>query len=132
MFPKVSDNLAIQTKYEDMRNNGESHAIAEMCAFQAAPGVDTDAIFMMGRPTGRDCFGDSEIEEVAFQNALKKAKKAGVSIQGKTYSTAIAQERGDPGAWISGKGDMKRRCIETGSSCEGDVKVAPPLYKKEE
>lgn len=57
---------------------------------------------------------------------LRKARQAGVSIQGKNYNPAIARFQGDPDAWVGGIDDIQRVAKKNGWHSEikdGTVQV---------
>ena len=49
----------------------------------------------------------------------QKAEAAGVSVKGKVYISQLANEPGDPRAWVSGRGDIQRICEERGWGVQG-------------
>jgi hypothetical protein len=129
VYPKVSDDPAIQARYELMRDGGQSHGMAEVLAFRKFPGVaGTDSQFLRGRAKGADSIAGSE-EPVVRKEYFERAERAGVSPAGKVYLGQLARFPGDPQAWVSGTGDVKRRLEERGWGCESPhLKVKPPQY----
>lgn len=121
-FPQVSSDADVQARYEAMRKRGESHAMAEMCAFRKAPGLNgTDTGFLKGKLLNHG------IENNEFGDEMRrKARKAGISIDGKVYNPQMAR-RGlgvrDPRAWISDTTDIRRYCEQTGAGCSGAVNI---------
>lgn len=115
----ISRNPAVQAFYEKMIAEGQSHNMAEMLALQAAPQIGgTDSQFMKGR-FHKDQF---EKDPKAGEFYRAKAKAAGVSTKGKWYQHNLAAYPGDPEAWVSGTGDVKRICEKRNIECDGLVK----------
>ena len=124
-FPKVTNDFEVQVRYWTMRIEGESHKMAEMLATKSFPGSKgTDRTFWQGREFGGGQFRDRPL---IGKHHLALADKAGVSVVGKVYNGTLARYPGDPEAWVSDLGDVKRRCEERGWGCEGaiTVKAAP-------
>lgn len=113
----ISRDPVIQARYEEMIAAGESHMMAEMLAFQAAPGLNTDDTFLRGHCNGNQFAKQPHVGDFY----KKKAEAAGVDTTGKVYLSSLAQESGDPEAWVSGRGDVKRICAERNWDCEGSV-----------
>lgn len=112
-YPAISDNVNVQAFYELMRLRGESHAIAEMCALRQPCGAsNTDRAFWQGY------WNQFANDPTYGEFARRKAKAAGVDIKGKIYQHGLADEPGDPKAWVSDLGDAKRRVKEMGASCD--------------
>lgn len=112
-YQKVSNNPLIQDAYDAMRENGQSHKMAEMLAFKSAPGLKTDTRFQA---------------RIDRSNSVppqyrKLAKQAGVTTDGKQYFTQLAKYPGDPEAWQSDRSGIKRVCEKRGWSCDGAVTV---------
>lgn len=116
-WPVVSLNSSVQSRYELMRQNGQSHSIAEILACRAFPGVKTDSVFNEGRCNG------SQFEKHPLLGDYYKAKAeaAGVSTTGKYYCSGLARFPGDPKAWISDRSDVKRVADENGFAVHGYV-----------
>jgi hypothetical protein len=121
LWPIVSHVPEIQAEYESMREAGESHNIAEMCAFRKGPTLETDTTFTRGY--GTHPFGKRPPNPLAAKRYLAEAKKAGVNISGKRYLSGLARFPGDPQAWVTSKSDVKKLCESRGWGCEGAVKV---------
>jgi len=119
-WPIVSSDPVIQAFYESCRESGESHSIAEMCAFRQAPSLETDTTFTRG--FGTDPFG-GPVNSFTHRRYMQMAKAAGVSTQGKRYMSGLARYPGDPKAWVGSKGDVRRVCEKRGWGCEGAVNV---------
>ena len=115
-----------QERYDQMRAEGLSHNLAEMFALQCPPGMaGTDSAFLEGHCNGSQFDGQEHIGDMY----RAEAAAAGVDVKGKVYLGSLAQYPGDPAAWVSGRGDVKRICEERGWGCRGavNVKAAEPL-----
>lgn len=113
--------------YVRMRRDGESHNMAEMLATRSFPGVKgTDSVFMEGRHLDGSQF-EKDAPNVG-QHHLELARKAGVNVTGKYYSGTLARFPGDPRAWISGLGDVKRIAEERNIGVAGAVNIPAPKY----
>lgn len=85
-------------------------------------GLQTDSVFMSGSHVD-DGFGT---DNRSRQYALALARKAGVSTAGRRYCPSLARYKGDPRAWVDGRGHVKDVCIAEGWGCEGDVNIPKP------
>ena len=123
-WPKVSEEPEVQALYEQMRDAGESHNIAEMCAMRETPASRTDREFWRGR------WNQFESDPRAGRRYQAIADSMGMSTVGKQYIGQLARYPGDPQAWVDGRGDIKKVCEANGWGCSGqvDVKVSerPP------
>ena len=118
----------VQREYERMRADGLSHNLAEMFALQAPPQIaGTDNIFLEGHCNGSQFDGQEYVGELY----KAEARAAGVDITGKVYLGGLARYPGDPEAWVSGRGDVKRICEQRGWGCDGAVKVKAALPERE-
>ncbi len=100
-FVTVSTNPAIQLAYEQMRIQGQSHAIADLLAhrqFCGVHGTEQD----ITRGWGNDPVPG--VADVVKKRTLELARQAGIDTGGKTYISTIADHRGpmDPAAWANG------------------------------
>lgn len=119
----------IMSFYEEMVSKGVSPKLAEMLALQQPPGIRTDTTFLSGRGLNQQqAKGHPEIWEMYRKAALA----AGVNPAGKVYLPSLASRRGDPEAWVSGRGDVLRVCRNRGWSVEGAVSYAAPETEIEE
>ncbi len=126
-MPLISHDLDVQIAYERMRRHGESHAMAEMLATHTFPGVKgTDSVFMAGRKLDGQQF-EEEAPPTA-QHHMALAKRAGVNTTGKYYQGTLARFPGDPRAWVSGLGDVRRICQERNIGVAGAVNIEGPKY----
>ena len=116
-LPLVSMEPVVQAFYEDMRRKGQSHSMADMLAHRRAPGLMTDSVFLEGHCNGRQ-FQDSPMIGDFYR---KKALEAGVNPHGKVYLSGLASHPGDPEAWVSGRGDVKRICEKRNWNVSGAV-----------
>lgn len=83
------------------------------------PSIQTDTTFL----EGGDGF-DSDEDRLA---AHKAARAAGVTPSGR-YISQLAEFPHDPRAWVNSTAEVKRRCEQSGFSCDGAVKVkASPI-----
>lgn len=109
-YPMVSTDQFVQSEYERMREQGESHNFAEMLATRSFPGIRTDSTWNAGRCNGNQ-FEDTPLRGDFY---LEEAKKAGMNPVGMTYLPSLARFPGDPEAWVSGRGDVQRICDQRG------------------
>lgn len=116
VFPVVSSNEAVQSRYEEMRLAGESHNIAEVLATRKFSGLRTDAIFNEGRFSSDS--GKVGQEQIWLK---QQAEASGVSTNGKWYCRGLASFPGDPTAWVSDRGDVLRVAREKNMNVEGYV-----------
>jgi hypothetical protein len=94
---------------------------AEMLAAGAPPLLRSDNTYLAiaDNANGKQFEGQPAVGDYY----RKKAERAGVSTTGKTYLSALAAFPGDPRAWVSDRGDIKKVCEERGWGCDGAVKV---------
>jgi hypothetical protein len=121
-MPIISRRSEIQGAYEEMRTRGLSHNLAEMFALRMAPTLVTDSTFLAGHCNGNQF----EKTPGVGDRYRKEAEAAGVDVTGKVYLSQLAEYPGDPRAWVSGRGDVRRVCEERGWGCAGDVSVKKP------
>lgn len=115
-LPIVSGNPEEQAVYERMRSEGQSHKMAEMLATRSFPGLKTDTAF---------CAGIRKDTNVP-KSYRDKAKKAGVTTDGKQYYRSLAEYPGDPRAWQDSRSGIEKLCRERGWGCDGRVEVSLP------
>lgn len=116
-------------------------SLTERAAFEARAQARLAEMFASGKPPrGKtdDTFNaiqdNANGKQFERQPAIgdlyrKQAEAAGVSTTGKTYLSALAEYPGDPHAWVSGRGDVARRCKEKGWGCEGAVSLKGREYE---
>lgn len=122
-MPLISDIPAVQSHYEYCRLvEGTSHTLAEMFAWQIAPGCMTDNVFNQSR--NGDQWGKNQ--GWIGDKYAETARAAGVSITGATYLHGLAAYPGDPKAWVRSRGDVQRVCEERGWGCHGAVNIKAP------
>lgn len=125
----ILDSLPIEERatmflYWDMRLDGASANIAEMLALQTPPMSNTDREFLQGHCNGNQFDKGPLTETVA--NRLKAAAEAGgQNVTGKVYLGGLARYPGDPEAWVSGRGDVKRVVESRNWKCSGSVEHNP-------
>lgn len=122
-LPVISDKPAIQAFYLEMRRDGQSHNIAEICALRQGPGVETENSYLNGVGDLRSQFED----ESELNRVVKAAKKQGYTPKATdTYEPGIANSCGDPAAFvphIGPKSHVKRVCEKRDVTCHGGVEV---------
>jgi hypothetical protein len=91
------------------------------------PVLNTDATFMQGR-IGKDQF-ETENPHFAHVGEMyrRKAEAAGVNTRGRYYLHSLANEPGDPEAWVDSKDDIRRVCEKRNWACDGAVKIGQDL-----
>lgn len=122
-WPKISDDVATQRLYEESRAGGNSHNIAEIVATQQSPGmVGTDNAWWSGR------WNEVERDPV-LQEYARHAEASGVSTSGKVYISQLADDAGDPTAWVSDQGDAMAVAKRKGIGVQiGMKKQSLPSY----
>lgn len=129
-IPTISDDPQVQSRYEEMRRNGESHNMAEMCAMRSACGSrgTERAIFSRVTGNGLDGLGVAQREW-----KLQQARKAGINPHGKIYMPELARHGvpNDPIAWVGDTHDIVKACHITGRGCP-ELGVKPAQYMKRE
>ena len=125
-MPIISSDPRIQEEYRLLRLQGTSHNLAAMFALQAPPQSKSDREFLMAHSNQ---FADQP--RIGDMYAKKSAECGFTDVKGKVYLRSLAEFPGDPRAWVSGRGDVKKVCEERGWSCEGDVQVKGSEIKGE-
>lgn len=119
-YPAVFSDPERQAFYERLRDKGESHLIAEMCASRQAPGAKGgDRAFWEGH-LGNHGFSECD---PSMPEILAEAKRAGIPTAGKIYVGGLADGRhgGDPLAWVSDTADIKYVAKKRGKAVKGVV-----------
>lgn len=112
------DSTGLRPVYDQLVKNGNSPSMAAMLASQQAPGVwNTEATF-----TKRENERMGSMDEGHVDDIVKIARKAGINTQGKTYNGQLGTYS-DPGAWVSGKDDVRATAIRKEMTIDGMVKV---------
>ena len=103
-YRRISDNPAVQRRYERLRRKGQSHAIAEMLALRQSPGAGPTNMSYWSEITLHPFDND---ESGVIRDTFLIAHRAGINTHGKWYEPCLADSRGaaDPEAWISGLDD---------------------------
>lgn len=96
--------------------------LCPMFASGETPACRSDGTIFPGHLTG----GRQFKTEAVRRRYLAKARAAGVSTDGKVYSSALAAFPGDPRAWTDTVGDQVKLLQERGWSADGDLKVKGP------
>lgn len=97
--------------------------LAEMFAARQPPGTrGTDRAFLQDRHNGKQF----EKEPAVGDRYASAARRAGVSTAGRVYHSGLARFPGDPAAWISDTGDLRKRCETMGKSCTGIIEYQAP------
>lgn len=114
---------AVLFSYWDMRQKGASPKLAEMLVLQSPPMSNSDREFLHGHCNGNQ-FGKGPLSNDLGDRMKTVAEAEGQSINGKVYIGGLARYPGDPQAWVSDRGDVKR-VIESrpGWKCSGSVEV---------
>lgn len=112
------DSTGLRSIYDQLVKNGNSPNMAAMLASQQAPGVwNTEATFNKRENERMGSLDGDHVEEI-----VKIARRAGINTQGKTYNGQLGTYS-DPGAWVSGKDDVKATAIRKEMTIDGMVKV---------
>ena len=113
-WPTVSNNPFVQAFYEVCRENGQSHNIAEICAFRQSPTLRTGTRWLAGQASHP--FGEGEIGLKMEQAAVEHARRQGVNPEGKVFISQLCREgcAMDPEAWVSDADELKARLRERG------------------
>ncbi len=93
--------------------------LCEMFVAQRAPAICTDSTFLVGMDSQQAKEFNNKPEVAA--KLARGLKKRGGSPTGKIYLSGIAAYPGDPEAWVSGRGDVKRVCDERNYTATGAV-----------
>lgn len=120
----ISTNPRVQAFYVALRNKGESHNMAEICALRRAPGIETDDTFLAGFGTLADQFSGDEKQ---LQQRVNISEQHGYKPNvNDVYIHGLARFPGDPEAFVGhgkGKGHIKKLLEKRGWSADGAVKV---------
>lgn len=122
IYPHVSENPEVQCAYENMRQKGQSHRFAEMCAFRQPFGLSgTDQVLHEGHCNGSQFAGQDRCAD----QYKRQAEAAGVSTTGAIYMASLARYPGDPRAWIRSRAEIKAQAESRNLHCEGLVDHEP-------
>jgi hypothetical protein len=118
----LSNQPEIQAHYEECREAGSSHRLAEMLALRQSPSLQTDTRWLSGHVNGSQFVGHERIGD----HYRKVAESYGVSTEGAVYKSQLARFAGDPKAWVRSRGDCIKIAAERGMTLEGGVNYKPP------
>ena len=93
-----------------------------MFALSQPPMSNSDREFLEGTCNGNQFENEPWVGDLY----RKEAQAAGVNITGKVYKSSLADYPGDPTAWVSDRGDVRRVCEEKSITCRGAVSFRPP------
>ena len=127
-YPTISSNREVQARYEKMRAEGQSHAMAEMFAFRQPPGsANTDRAFQEGRGNGQ-AIGELN-PRLRKKLEVKYRRKFGRSLPGGAqYLSQAAKEAMDPTAVVETVGDVAR--LNETRRIEADSHIPTPMNRK--
>lgn len=105
-----------------MKEPAPANTPCRACGAMAArrfsvPTIKTNSTFFQRDKRGAEQFAN---DPLAMKTYVESARRAGVSIEGKTYQHGLAAYPGDPRAWVDDLGDAKRLAEERakeGMSC---------------
>ena len=101
--------------YSQAIANGCTPKMADMLASRCPPGTNnTDRAFLEGWGHTDQFEGD---RSGYGERVRAVAAAAGVSTTGKRYLPSLAKYQGDPEAWVSDLGDVRRVCAKNGWGC---------------
>lgn len=136
-FPECDDNDVKKNVYTLcaylwFRHHGYEHRAAAMYACQSAPRGLTDREFWEGRHNWADDAGGRSPKQM-IELAKKNAAAAGLPPPPDTavYEPGLARGPMDPRAFVSSRGELRRKCEAYGLDCEGIVKVKAHRGPKE-
>ena len=108
--------------YVRMRNEGQTHSMAAMCATQKAPKAMSDRELFSGIGRLDQQYEPRYIEEIVY-NARVNGYNPNPNDM---YMQNLARFPGDPEAFVpptGGRGHIKKVCEDRGLPCEGAVNV---------
>lgn len=123
-YPQVSTNEFVQAFYEELRERGESHNMADVLCHQRPPAANysnTDRAFMHNFENDPVPFIPENLKGAVIENV----EKAGIRARGKVYCGKLADGRGplDPEAWVGSVDDVKRVALKRNLTVTGAVTV---------
>lgn len=118
---------AVLLTYLELREQGQAHRWAAMCACQKPPGSKTEREFFAGRHTLAQQFAGNEGQlEAIVAAARRKGFEPSASM---IYDSTLADDLGDPKAFISAGGgttELRRKIEFAGcGTIDGAVRVKP-------
>ena len=114
--------MSAQQEYDRLIADGLAPTLAEMFATRRPPGCRTSREFLAGHCNGNQF----ATNQWAGDKYRKIAQAHGQNTTGKVYLSQLAAFPGDPEAWVSDEGDVKRVCEQRGWNCNGFVNVKAP------
>jgi hypothetical protein len=116
-------NQEQRERYLAMRRSGQSHNIALMLAAQQPPMSNTDREFLEGHCNGNQFAGSLAARAAGdyYRRVAAAAGQGSAAGGGNVYLSGLAAYPGDPRAWVSSRGDVKRLLEERGWSARGSV-----------
>lgn len=123
----VSDNPAVQSRYDELVASGESHRMAELLACRQFPATRTDVSLWQGRH-GQDKEMESPRSRKHAERRRAKARSAGVNPDANMYISGLARFPGDPMAYVATRGEAKERAKAMGRQLLGVVNYTPPGF----
>lgn len=96
-YPSISENRAVQRAYERMRQNGQSHNMAEMLALRKIPACRTNATLLAAVNSDKEQWSFSQ-PNMHSKAVVESANKLGVHP--KQYQPEWADYAGDPKAFL--------------------------------
>lgn len=128
-YPVIDPDPEIQSRYEQLRRNGESHNIAEMLTYRSAPSSKTDDDFFRGQGTLDAQVGDDPHYMQQITANYRAATGGQNPNPNYSYQAGLAQYPGDPRAFVGSAGEAKRRAEELNVNLDGFVthKASEPI-----
>jgi hypothetical protein len=114
-----TEDVEVLLAYIEMRQKGESHNIAKMCATGRTPALMTDAVWKEGQ---------AQQPPVRRRGVHRRGVPPGGPAQrGRHHRQGVrlqlADYFGDPRAWVSSRAEMRQVILDRGWSSEGAVNV---------
>lgn len=128
-YPIIDQSPVLQANYETLRRQGQSHNMAEMLTFRQSPGAQTDREFQMGHQRLADQVGDDPMYMQQITSNYRAATGGLSPNINDQYMPSLANFPGDPRAFVSSAGDVKRLAEERNVSVSGFVthKASEPI-----
>jgi hypothetical protein len=120
---KNSEWITAIAHYARMRQNGQKHVFAAMCAQERGPALMTDATFFEGNKRLGDNFDAGYLNTILTSAKHNHNFTPGPYDQ---YHPGLARFRGDPEAFVpptGGRGYIKKLCETRGWAVEGAVNL---------
>lgn len=124
---KVNGKIVWDPPYTESELKHKRSLFDDMVQSKIPPGYagQIDRRYLSGKVLDH---GIGHLPSFMQQEAIYKARKAGIDITGKIYVSGLADGRGAgcPDAWVGGVDDVKAACVRLGKSCEGLVNYSAP------